>query len=144
MARWPSTRLPSVGDRVDLRKRPRVWKTLRYDDTAWSQARVLWRESGWPGPQARGSSIPRVASHSESGCSPRRHGCWQVTPRLRLGWGLYVVYSRFAYEFRDLTASHLEDQTTSELTAPWLYSYDVIFRATNIQELTRISYAHPF
>lgn len=50
---------------------------------------------------------------------------WEVTPRLRLGWGLFGVYSRFSYEFRDLTASHLEDEATSELTDPWLYTYDV-------------------
>ena len=40
-----------VCDRVDLRKTPRGWKKAGYDDSAWSPARVLWRESGWPGPQ---------------------------------------------------------------------------------------------
>ncbi len=50
---------------------------------------------------------------------------WAVTPRFRLGWGLFCVYSRFAYRFRDLTASHVEDQGTQELQDPWMYAFDV-------------------
>jgi len=55
---------------------------------------------------------------------------WAVTPRFRLGWGLFGVYSRFSYEFRDLTASHLEDQATSELQDPWMYAFDVGVQST--------------
>ncbi|TWT78889.1 Bacterial alpha-L-rhamnosidase [Planctomycetes bacterium CA13] len=38
-------------DRVDLRRRLDGWNEVGFDDTLWSKARVLKRESGWPSPQ---------------------------------------------------------------------------------------------
>ncbi len=55
---------------------------------------------------------------------------WELHKRFRLGWGVFGVYSRFSYEFRDLTASHLEEQSTGNLQSPWLYIYDVSVNST--------------
>ncbi|MCP5109564.1 MAG: family 78 glycoside hydrolase catalytic domain [bacterium] len=40
-----------VCDRVDLRKQIRGWMAEDFDDTAWPDANVLRRDTGWPKPQ---------------------------------------------------------------------------------------------
>lgn len=40
-----------VNDRVDFRKYPKGWNTLGFDDSNWSVAKELMRETGWPAPQ---------------------------------------------------------------------------------------------
>ncbi|MCP4272396.1 MAG: hypothetical protein GY781_10580, partial [Gammaproteobacteria bacterium] len=41
----------AVTDRVDLQKSIRQWQAVDFDDSQWTEAKSLLRNSGWPGPQ---------------------------------------------------------------------------------------------